>query len=536
MKLTMNVCNIRLSLIGCLTALHATVSLAKAPGPVKVANYDGSVVCAAGEVINAQNVADIQRAVQRALETGKSLKVRSHLVSHSYSPVICPATDGIILNVEALQGIIAIDSEALSVTVQPGIKIGDLQERLNAKDLAFPVTSDFNGVSIAGGMGTGAHNSSLQIASGVADWVEEIKLVDGTGAIKILSGAELDAGRVHLGLLGVIFELKLKLVPQFKLQRQFFKMNHAAIEDEGVALVRKYAYAKISWFPSQETYFVEALDRVPLSTPGNSLDEHWTTPAIASVLKVFTLPIDALNASKILQCTAEAIRVNTWASSYTAVDSPKDNPVGLSYNMIGSSCATGTCAWNRGIQSRSIEAAIALKDFSAWAVDVKELISRRKGCFPLLGIYLRFSAPSNAYLGQAYGQESVMFEIHIPTTNTPVLESSSEVYDEILQMTLAKYQGRPHWGKNSQPYFNELGDSQYPRWDDFRTLQKSLDPNGIFENPFWQKIVAGAASASNPGCGVNRSCICSQNSDCGKRARCESGILFSEAKICVKGH
>ncbi len=500
----------------------------------RVPNYVGSVVCSASEFITANTVEDIQTAVRKALDTKLSLKVRSIAKSRSYSPAICPEEGGIVLNVEPLKEILSIDSERRTVSVQPGVRIGDLQAKLSDANLAFPVTPDYNGVSIAGAMGAGAHNSSLQIPTAVGDWVEEIKLVDGKGEIQVLSGERLNAARVHLGLLGIIFELKLKVVPQFKLERRSVKMSDSLLAAEGIPMARQYAYAKLHWFPMQKTFIMEALKQVPLSTPGNSYNNSWTTPAIAGVLKNFSLPIDVLNSNKALQCAVEAVRVKTWASSYAAVDSPSENPVGLSQNMIGGSCAEGTCAWDRGIKSRTIEAAFAAKDFPAWVEDVKELINRRPGCFPLLGIYLRFSAPSSSYIGQAAGQETVMFEIHMPQTQRPTLESSSEVYDEIIQLTLGKYQGRPHWGKNTQPYFNQLGSEQFPKWEDFKALQATLDPQGVFENSFWKAIGARQISPATANCGVTRQCFCSQDSDCGTNAQCESGVLFTEAKICVK--
>jgi len=512
----------------------SSASSSQTAGLQKVPNYVGSVVCSASQFITAYGSDDIQKAVRESLASGLSLKVRSIARSRSYSPAICPEEGGIVLNVEPLKEILNIDAEAQLVTVQPGIRIGDLQERLNKANLAFPVTPDYNGVSIAGAMGAGAHNSSLQIPTAVGDWVEEIKLVDGQGEIQILSGEALDAARVHLGLLGVIFELKIKVVPQFKLKRISLKANDGDIATAAIENVRQYAYAKIHWFPKQQTYILEALDKVPVSTPGDSFNSSWNTPAVAGVLGVLPFPVDVLNSSKTLQCTAEGIRVKTWASSYTAVDSATANPVGLSYNMIGGSCAEGSCAWDRGIKSRTIEASFKLKDLAAWTNDVKQIIDRRAGCFPLLGIYLRFSAPSKAFLGQAYGEETVMFEIHMPVTGTSTLESSSEVYDEIFQMTLGKYQGRPHWGKNTQPYFNRLGSQQFPKWEDFKRVQQSLDPQGIFKNPFWNSIEAGQDEPTFPGCGVKRECFCSQDSDCGKNARCESGVFFTDARICVK--
>lgn len=499
-----------------------------------VPNYAASVVCEASQVITANTVPEIQAAVKLALSTERSLKVRSISKSRSYSPVICPESDGIVLNVEPLNKILAVDSKLLTATVQPGAIIGDIQKDLNLQGLTFPVTPDYNGVTIAGAMGTGAHNSSLQVPAAVGDWIEEIKLVDGQGNLRTLRGDSLDPARVHLGLLGVIYQLKIKVVPQFKLQYESKKYSDQRIEFEALDLARSSAYAKISWFPTHKTFFLDTYKKLPLSASGKSYNNSWSVPPIAGIIKTFPQPIELVNSNKFFQCSVEGLRVSTWAPPYKVIDSSQLSPVGYAHQMIGGSCPEGTCSWDRGIKTRTVEVAFAAKDFEAWASDVKAMLKLRPACFPLMGIYLRFSAPSRAYLGQAYGQETVMFEIHIPTSNRPQLEASSEVYDEIVQMTLGKYQGRPHWAKNSQPYFQGLGTAQYPQWEAFKEVRRDFDPQGVLINPFWKKIESVVESTPSVECGLNRECLCQVDSDCGSGARCEAGVFFTEARVCVK--
>jgi L-gulonolactone oxidase len=145
---------------------------------------------------------------------------------------------------------------------------------------------------------------------------------------------------------------------------------------------------------------------------------------------------------------------------------------------------------------------------------------------------MRFSGASSSALGEAAGQETVVFEIHIPQTSSPSIEPSSDVYDEMVQMTLAKYSGRPHWGKNSLSYFLHLGTTQFPQWNNFLNARADLDPHGIFKSLFWAQIEAQSAAPYLPGCAVSKQCICVTDSDCGPTAKCQTGVLFKEARVC----
>jgi L-gulonolactone oxidase len=520
---------------GLLTAMAASLScgrLASSSSLSQVPNYSGSIVCNPSEVLEASNVSEIQAAVQRARSLGKQLTTISLEASRSYSEAICPEDGGILLKLAPLNKILSVDPKSLSAVVEPGVIVGDLQESLNGIGLAFPVTPDYNGISVAGGMGAGAHNSSLRIPTAIGDWVQEVKVVDGRGETRVLTGDELDAARVHLGLLGIIYEVKVKLVPQFKLRHGIDKFRDEDLAQLASTLVRRHDYAKINWFPGHDTFFVDSLDKVAMETPGQSFNTFWTSTPDLPVFK--ELPIRILNSSKVIQRAAEALRIKTWAAPFKAVDSPASAPVGLSHQMIGGTCQPGSCSWDRGVKSRTVEVAFPLSELPRWVADVKEMIKRRPAYFPILGIYLRFSQASAAYLGQASGEDTVFFEIHIPQTSDVKLEPSSEVYDEMVQMTLAKYQGRPHWGKNSRPYFAGLNAGHYPKWDSFVEIRRSLDPEDVFVNPFWKNANATFESLRGPNCGLDRSCICAVDADCGPGARCEAGALFTEARVCLK--
>ncbi|MBC7531499.1 MAG: FAD-binding protein [Oligoflexus sp.] len=519
-------------LLSCRSSQNETGSALESTAPNQVfKNYSGSIVCSPQKIVKPSTIQEVQAAVLEAQKEKANVRVISLPVPKSYSPVICPEVGGTFINVESFNKILSIDANSLTAIVQPGILINQLQDQLNEKGFTFPVTPDYNGVSLGGGMGTGAHHSSLKFATGISDWVEEIKLVDGKGELKTLSGKDMDTARVHLGLLGVIVELKIRILPQYKLKYSLDKGSDAKLDTEILKLVRQHEYARVMWFPSQKTYVLDHFDKVSMDTPGDSYNNLWTSTPNVSWLG--DTVIGTLNANQTTQCAAEAIRAKTFFGPFKAVNSDGKAPVGLSHKMIASTCEVGKCSWDHGIKTRTVEIGIEAERLPDWIREVRTMIAAKKACFPILGVYIRFSAASTGALSEAYGHDSAVFEIHIPQISKPTLEPSSDVYDEMVQMTLAKYNGRPHWGKNSQPYFMNLGPEQYPNWKEFQKLRASLDPEGRFVNPFWSQIESKTSSvARTPGCAVAKTCICQIDSDCGPGATCEAGSYFKEAKVC----
>ncbi|RYZ69243.1 MAG: FAD-binding oxidoreductase, partial [Proteobacteria bacterium] len=198
-KLFQGLCLVSL-FIGCRSvSSDDSKSLANEPPNKELKNYSGSIVCYPQKILLPKSLLEVQDAVRRAAVAKKNVRVISLASSRSYSPVICPEVGGTVINVEALNKIISIDSKALTAIVQPGILVGDLQDQLDEKGFTFPVTPDYNGVSLAGGMGTGAHHSSLRFATGISDWIDEIKVIDGRGDLQTISGKDLETARVHLG-------------------------------------------------------------------------------------------------------------------------------------------------------------------------------------------------------------------------------------------------------------------------------------------------------------------------------------------------
>ena len=218
-------------------------------------------------------------------------------------------------------------------------------------------------------------------------------------------------------------------------------------------MVRQHDYARVSWFVGSGRYVLEYYNEVPLSTPGDSYHNIWENSA-GPISFLGSLPYDSINRlTGSVQCTAAAL----WSRALTAPikdqNLSRKEPVGFSHRMIGSTCEKGKCPWDYGALSRTQKLAIPLDRLKEWIAEVRSIIAELKACFPILGIYMRLAKASEAFLASSYGRDSMIFEIHVPKeSDSTRFEQRTAVYEEIKQITLIKYQGRPHLGKTLVPY------------------------------------------------------------------------------------
>jgi FAD/FMN-containing dehydrogenase len=111
-------------------------------------------------------------------------------------------------------------------------------------------------------------------------------------------------------------------------------------------------------------------------------------------------------------------------------------------------------------------------DFARVLNEIQALL-KTANMLTLFPIEIRFVASDNLWLSPAYQRESVYFAIHT------YIEEEYLEYFKAMESIFKRYQGRPHWGKWHSLKSEDL-QKVYPRYNDFLSLRRELDPQGVF--------------------------------------------------------
>lgn len=505
-------------------------------------NYQDTYTCYPERLYTPQNIQEVKNIVKKAKQENRKVMAGN---SKFYSQIdaACPETGEWQVSLEKMQNIINIDTVNKTVTAQAGVRFNKLLESIRQQNLSINVVSDLSTFSLGGMLGSGTHGSTLHQPAMLADYVTELKIVDGLGNLRILTGAELDVARVNLGVLGIVVEMTIQLEDLFKVEATIQGFDDTNLEDIIVDLAYgDHHSVNLVWFPGIGKYTVTELQKVPNSTPGNAYNSQADKTKAIQLLFASSYQAAQLEPgeSSLLSCGLAAVRYKTRSTSYfNDFDTKKpvkgNTVVGYSDRMQYFKCNDkDECVWEVGpIMLQEIS--IPMTQLTNVITDIRNVLANNpKTCFPLNGIYFRFVKASPSYIGMASGQDSVLIGIEHTLNNrgknTP---KNYFVIQEIEQMILQKYSGRAHWGKNSVALF-ESAKAKYPKWNDFLNAKQNFDPDNIFTNPFWQRVSEeiDLSGYQYPGCAIDGTCYCSSNAHCELGKQCVSGGFYTQANVC----
>ncbi len=280
-------------------------------------NWAGDQSCAPAEMLHPSGREELAEAVGVAAAAGRRVSVAGS--GHSFTEAAL--TDGTMIDVGALSGVIDADRSSGLVRVGGGTVLADLNEELSRLGLAMENLGDIDRQTIAGAISTGTHGTGAKLRN-ISAQVEALELVLGDGSVRELTAAGepelLRAARVGVGALGAISAVTLRCVPAFTLRRVDSPCPREEVLDAFQQRADENDHFELFTFPYADSALVLERNRtaeVPrrrgraTAFLNDIVLENWALEAISAAGKAFPRAIPSLS------------RLAAWlASGSTATD------------------------------------------------------------------------------------------------------------------------------------------------------------------------------------------------------------------------
>ena len=399
--------------------------------------------------------------------TSRPGRLRVLGAGHSFTPVA--ATDGTLINLDHLSGLIAVDG--MRARFRAGTRLRDVPALLAPYGLALANQGDVNPQSIAGAVSTGTHGTGLGF-TGFAGMVTGVTIVGADGQLRQFSEGDPDFGfyRLHLGLLGILVEVELQCVPAFDLIAQEEALPLDEVLDSFIHRAQLHDHVEFYWFPHTDHVLLKTNTRVqPGEAPGG-MAEIGSRSRLGQVLTEEVLDNGGLRVAceigSLFPAAVPAInRVATRLAS------------GRSYRAA----AHDVFVSPRRVRFNEMEYAVPIEEGPHLVRDIRDLIDR-KGWQISFPIEVRVAAADDVPLSTAYGRPTAYIAVH-----RFVRDTYREYFAGVEELA-SRVGGRPHWGKLHRLQAAQLA-ARYEHFEDFSRLVQELDPFGKFRSPYFDRLL-----------------------------------------------
>lgn len=198
--------------------LSRLVSCAPETKKEHLKNWAGNLEYSTGNVHYPKTIEQVQEVVKQC----KKLKALGS--RHSFNKIADSEENQV--STQELNKVVSLDTASSTVTVEGGMKYGELTPFLQEKGYALHNLASLPHISIAGAVATATHGSGIKNGN-LSTAVSAIEFVNASGDIINLSkykdGEQFDGAVVSLGALGVVTKLTLDLQPAFMMRQMVYR-------------------------------------------------------------------------------------------------------------------------------------------------------------------------------------------------------------------------------------------------------------------------------------------------------------------------
>jgi xylitol oxidase len=417
----------------------------------RLKNWAGNLTYSTANVQYPHSVLEVQQLVK------KHNKLKALGTRHCFNTIADSKDD--LVSTKEMNKVLSLDKKNHTVTVEGGIKYGELAPYLHQQGFALHNLASLPHISVAGSITTATHGSGIKNGN-LASAVTGLELVIADGSIVNLSKAadheKLNAAVVGLGALGIITKVTLQIQPTYMMrQRVFLNLPMAQLKPNFEQIVSAgYSVSLFTDWQSDSINEVWIKSRVDTEKDHDQPEFYGAKAAIKNLHPIIDHPAES--------CTEQMGVPGPWYER-------------LPHFKMGFTPSSG-----KELQS---EYFVPLHH----AVEAITAVSRLgKQIGPHLFITeIRTIASDNLWLSTAHNQTSVAIHFTWKQETKAVLKLLP-----LIEQELAPFNARPHWGKVFTLDPKVLA-SRYEKLADFKKLAAAYDPHGKFRNEFLDHNIYG---------------------------------------------
>ena len=420
-------------------------SFPRLSGQDKLQNWAGNLTYSTNNVFYPKTVAEVQTLVKNC-EHLRGLGTR-----HCFNTIADSKYN--LISSNSLNNILSLDTTNNTVTVEGGIKYGELAPWLDKRGYALHNLASLPHISVAGSIITATHGSGVKNGN-LSTAVRGLEYVIADGSVISLSkekdGEHFNAAVVSLGALGYITQITLAVQPAYTMQQQVFvKMPLSQLKDHFAEIVS--AGYSVSLFTDWQTEFINEVwikDKINPEMKSRGMEEFYGAKAAIKDLH----PIIDISAEN---CTPQMGKPGPWYER-------------LPHFKMGFTPSSGKELQSEFFipKQHAVEAILAIQGLG-------------KQIGPHLFITeIRTIAADSFWMSPCRNQDSVAIHFTWKQEWNAVNKLLPQIEKE-----LKPFHARPHWGKIFTMSPGVL-DSRYEKLGEFKKFVAQYDPKGKFRNDF----------------------------------------------------
>lgn len=426
-------------------------------------NWAGNQQARPGAIAKPRSLDELRVVLRAAAGSGQ--RVRPVGSGHSFTGLAL--TDGVLLSLEHLSGVTAVDRNTHRVRVLGGTPLHELNLDLDAFGLALPNLGDIDRQSISGAIATGTHGTGARL-QGIASAVSGLTLALAGGELLRCSADQhpdvFQAARIGLGSLGVVTEVELRCVPAFRLRASERGESLVGVLERIQQEADLNDHLDLHWFPHTDRVLVKRNNRVDDDDPGRPLprwrawfDDELLANRLFEVVNRASARRPGI-VPRLNQATSRALGAREYTdASWRVFCSPRD------------------------VRFRESEYAVPRAAVADVVLAVRDWTARHDVALPF-PVEVRFTAADDIWLSTAYERDNAYVAVH------QYHRMQDGGLFAAFEAIVAEHQGRPHWGK-----LHTLGRDRltalYPRFGDFLAVRERLDPQRLFGNAHLERLL-----------------------------------------------